>query len=106
MLIIHQHPEKRIKCERYESEIIKDQHLAQLMAVKPHQELINEKKNKNPGREQICNSQRNRIERNIRVQKIFLFQKALQPCSEGFLQAVFLQIVKLVNDAARRNTEQ
>ena len=69
------------------------------MTVKPHEKLVDNKKNKNSVRDETCNSQRNNSESKVNIQEIFLFNKALNPCSERFDNMIFFKIIKLINDS-------
>src|SRR5690606_15814489 len=75
------------------------------MAVKPHQELVQQIKKKNPIGNKKSNAQRNGVQNNIGVQKIFLFQETLKPCPKGFDEMIFFHIIKLIDNSSRKNTE-
>src|SRR5690606_10794120 len=88
-----------------ESQIIENQQSAEFMAVKPHQELVQQIKKKNPIGNKKCNAQGNGIQNNISIQKIFLFQETLKPCPKRFDEMVFFHIIKLIDNSSCKNTE-
>jgi hypothetical protein len=73
------------------------------MAVKPHKKLVDYKKNKNIVGNHPGNPQRNSAQRQVGIQKIFLFDEALKPGSEGFYQMVFFQVIELVDNTTSQN---
>jgi hypothetical protein len=75
------------------------------VAVKPDKKLIYQKENKNPVRKNPCNAQRNSIQKNIQIQKIFLLKETLQLRTERLLDFVFLQIIELIDESTRCYTE-
>ena len=72
------------------------------MTVKPHKKLVNNKENKNSVGDKTCHTQRNYTQRQIRIQEIFLLDKALNSGSERLYKMVFFKIVKLIDNSTRK----
>jgi len=73
------------------------------MAVEPHKKLIDHKKQENIMGNHPCHTQRDSAQPQVSIQKIFLLDKALNPCSERFYDVIFFQIIKLINNSSRQN---
>lgn len=50
-------------------------------------------------------AQRNNTQSQVSVQKVLLFYKALDSCSERLNDMVFFQIIELVDDSSGKNSE-
>jgi hypothetical protein len=74
------------------------------MTVKPHEELVYKKKNKNLMGNHPCDPKRNRCQSKVSIQKIFLLDKALDSGPERFYHMVFFQVIKLIDDSSRQNS--